>query len=203
MTDEADYSEFAPSPEGSREMGVLEDLVKQAGEAQAQIKAHEAFVKDQKALLKNLLEDRIPDFCKTHGNIESITLCGFKVELKSQAFAGIPSPSSIEREKDEDVKAELIERRNKALALLEKIAPALLKRSYEIEFDRDEMTDADRFEEQLQTLENPPTFVKGLTVHPKTLAKWAKEKEAEGDHISKEDRDILGILTRTVAKISQ
>jgi hypothetical protein len=202
MTDEADYSEFAPSPDGG-DMKALADLVKMAGETQTQIKAYEGQVKEQKALLKNLLEDRIPDLCKSCGNIESITLCGFTVELKSQAFAGIPSPSSIEREKDEDVRAELIERRNKALALLEEKAPALLKRSYEIEFDRDEMSDAERFEEQLQTLENPPTFVKGLTVHPKTLAKWAKELEAEGTHLSKEDRDILGILTRTVAKISQ
>lgn len=185
----------------------LSNLVQEAGTLDDEIKALEKRVKDKKELRRQLLEVVIPELMQECGGDEGgftkLQLGAFTVELKKQTFAGIPSPSSIAKERDEDVRDEMIARRQAALALLEEKAPALLKRSYEIEFDRDSEEEADAFEAQLEELENAPQFVKGLSVHPATLAKWVNECDLEGKNITADERKILGVMSRNVAKITR
>lgn len=185
----------------------LSNLVTEAGNLDDDIKDLERRVKNKKELRRQLLEVVIPELMQECGGegtaLTNVQFGAFKVELKKQTFAGIPSPSSIAKEKDEDVRDEMIMRRVAALALLEEKAPALLKRSYEIEFDRDSENEAEEFETQLKRLENPPEFVRGLTVHPATLAKWVNECDLEGKNITADERKILGVMSRNVAKISR
>ncbi len=203
MTDSHDHT---PTPE-TGDLLRLSNLVKEAGSLDDDIKTLERRVKDKKELRRQLLEVVIPELMQECGGDEGgftkLQLAGFTVELKKQTFAGIPSPSSIAKEKDEDIRDEMIVRRAKALELLEDIAPALLKRSYEIEFDRDSEEQAEEFEAQLGQLENAPQFVKGLSVHPATLAKFINECDLEGRNITAEQRKILGVMSRNVAKISR
>lgn len=199
-------TEHTPTPQ-TGDLLRLSNLVQEAGALDDDIKDLERKVKNKKELRRQLLEVVIPDLMQEMGgegaDLSKLQLGAFTVELKKQTFAGIPSPSSIAKERDEDVRDEMIMRRSAALALLEEKAPALLKRSYEIEFDRDSEDEAEEFETQLKRLENPPEFIRGLTIHPATLAKWINECDLEGKNITAEERKILGVMSRNVAKISR
>lgn len=197
-----DYGEFAPTPE-TGDMRTLSDMVKRAGEVAAGIKKLEQRIKDGKNLLKDLTHKQIPEFLTDNcGGVERIDIAGYTVELKPLTYGGIPSESAIEKEKDDDVKAEMIARRAAAIEILEEKAPALLKRFYGVEFDRDEEDKAEEFEAALKDIPGAPKFEKSVTVHPKTLAKWYNEIKADGGNLTLEERQILGISTMMVAKIS-
>lgn len=198
--------DHTPTPQ-TGDMLRLSNLVQEAGALDDDIKDLEKKVKNKKELRRQLTEVVIPEFMQEMGGegtaLTNVQFGSFKVELKKQTFAGIPSPSSIAKERDEDVRDEMIARRQAALALLEDIAPALLKRSYEIEFDRDSEAEADAFEAQINELDSPPDFVRGLSVHPATLAKWVNECDLEGKNITADERKILGVMSRNVAKITR
>jgi hypothetical protein len=195
-------SEFAPTPD-TGEMARLTALVQEAGSADEEIKTLEKRIKEKKELRRQLLDVVIPELMTELGGLTAIEVAGYKIEVKPQVFAGIPALSTIEKEKDEDVKYEMLARREKALDLLEELAPTLIKRRYEVEFDRDEQEAAERFEQELAGMENPPEFLAGRSVHPSTLVKWIKEKQESGDDLSAEHRKVFGADSRNVAKITR
>lgn len=194
-----DLQEFLPEPTNNDVLR-LSNLVKAftaLDEELAQLVDRIAVVKTSRM---KLLDTEIPNLMLELG-VEKLQVAGFTVDLDNPTFAGIPSPSAIEKEKDPDAREEMIARREAAFAILEKKAPALIKRSYEIDFDRDEQDEATRFEQQLKGMPGAPKFIKGLSVHPKTLAKWVKELKAEGEHLTDAEKKVLGVASKTVARI--
>lgn len=203
----ADWTAFQASPE-TGDLKVLNELVVRAGEIQVGLAKLAKRTKDGEALLKDLLENQIPERMKRSGMAigDSISVGGFTVEYKEQDHAGIPALSTIEKERDPDRRAELEERREKALAFIDREAPSLIKRSVGVSFSREQEADARKFQDFVDSFktedEKPIEVVKGMTVHYKTLANWIKEKQSEGHNFTLDELDTLGHYTRKVAKIT-
>lgn len=199
-----DFSEFAPSPT-TGDMKVLSELVQRAAEIKEGLKKLEDRSKIGEDLLKDLLEVQIPELLQNSGMKpgDKVSFGGITVELKSDVYCNIPAMSSIDKERDPDRRRELSDRRNKGLAYIEREAPSLIKRKYEIELDRDSQDAALLLESKIAEMENPPEFTQGRTVHPQTLAKWIKEKQDQGHEFSEEIKEVLGYFPRRVAKITK
>lgn len=198
----SDQDEFAPEPE-TGDLADIAVLVKRCADVDAELRQ----IKEQEEALKNerkdILETRIPEIMAKTGGFTKLQVAGFTIEIVAQASAGIPAESTILKEKDEEKQAEMIERRDRAFAVLEKRAPHLLKRSYEIDFDRDSADASEAFEKHLEKMENAPAVIKGMSVHPKTLAKWYKDLRSEGGTLTEQEKKDLGIWSKDVAKISR
>jgi hypothetical protein len=199
-----DWSEFKPSPE-TGDLKVLNELIQRAADIEAGLKKLDSRTRTGKALLDDLLTNQIPAmFARCGlGKEGSITFNGITVTVKHSSFANVPSPSSIDSEKDDERRKELLDRRLKAMAILEEKAPTLIKRKYEIQFEKDQAEEALAFEQQLAEIPDAPPVVKGLSVHPATLSKWVAEKKSEGYNFNSEEEYAFGIYPKQVAKISR
>src|SRR5690349_11947140 len=106
MTDEHNtHDEFAPEPEAG-DLLHLSELVKRAGQLKYEVSQTELEQKVRKTELQDILERQIPELMLQCGGFESLTLAGFKVELDRPTYAGIPSKSAIDKEKDDDVRCD-------------------------------------------------------------------------------------------------
>jgi hypothetical protein len=202
--DVQDWGDFSPQPSHG-DLKTLHDLIQRAGEVQAGITKLETRTDAGKKLLKNILETEIPELMAKSGFKpgDQLTYGGITVKLEKSVYANVPAKSSIEKERDDEQRAELIARRNKAFEILEEKAPSLIKRKYEISFERDAEAEAKEFEAKLKTMENAPDFSTELSVHPQTLAKWLKEYTSDGTALTEEQAWAFGKHTREVAKISK
>jgi hypothetical protein len=202
--DVSDWGDFSPTP-STGDLKVIHELIKRAGEIQAGIGKLESRTSDGKKLLKNILEVELPEMLAKSGFKpgDQLTYGGITIKLEKDIHANVPAKSSIEKERDDERRAELVARRNKAFEILEEKAPSLIKRKYEISFDRDAETEAKAFEEKLKSMEDAPDFSTELSVHPLTLAKWLKEYTSDGTALTEEQAWAFGKHTREVAKISK
>lgn len=202
MNDFDDFgTEFAPTPE-TGDLKTISDLVKRAEEIKEGLRKLDARRELGEALLKDILEEQLPSLMERSG-LEECKAAGLHVKIEVKDFASVPAPSSIEKERDPERRDYLVDRRERALALLEAKAPSLIKRSYQLSFGRDEADEAALFEKEIASWADPPDLIKGLTVDPRTLSKWVKERKSEGDAFNDEEKEILGVYTKRVAKISR
>lgn len=199
-----DWSEFKVEPEQG-DLKVLNDLIKKAGEVQVEAKSFETGANQKKAELKNILEVEIPQKMQSCGYQvgDFISFGGTKIELRSDTYANVPSLSAISDEKDDNRRQELLARREAGLAILEDKAPTLIKRKYEISIDRENVSQAQSVKTLLKTMEDPPEWTEGLSVHPATLSKWVKEVKSTGTAFTSEEEWAFGIFPRKVAKITK
>jgi hypothetical protein len=195
-----DYGDFKASPEVG-DLKVLSEMAQRAHDVQEGLKKLSTRTETGKQILKDLLEYQIPETMARLGVEKFSTTNGLTISIKVDDYASIPSLSAVEGERDPDVRDRLLDRRNSALTLVAQKAPTLIKRSYEIDFDRDDAERALDLEAKLRQGGVP--FIKGETVHPKTLAKWVKDCKLEGIHLSQEELETLGVFTKKVAKISK
>lgn len=202
--DSEDWSEFKPSPE-TGDLKVLNEHIQKATEIQDGLKKLDARAANGKQMLKDLLEQQIPELMSRCGFQagDGISFGGVTVTVKSDSFANVPSISAIEDEKDDDRRAQLLDRRHKGLAILEDKAPALIKRKFEIQFEKDDVEEARAFEDMLDSCPDMPPVVKGLSVHPATLTKWINEVKETGYNFTDEEVYAFGIYPRRVAKIKK
>jgi hypothetical protein len=199
---ERNANEFDVNPEHGQ-LKTIADMVVKATALDIEIRQCEEELKLHKSVLKTLLEIEIPEAMQSCGVEEFTATGGLKVQLKTDDYASVPSISSIENERDPERRQELSDRRDRAIAILEVKAPSLLKRTYNVMFDRDEQDSAQQFEQELSSWDNPPEYQKGVTVHPRTLAKWVTEIKSEGQHLTDDELKALGVYTRVVAKFSR
>lgn len=209
--EQEDFSSFTPTP-STGDLLTLNQLVVRAGEIQVGLKKLEERTKTGENLLKDLLENQIPELMKQSGMAvgDFIQVGGFKVELKENDYAGIPALSTIEKERDPERREQLEERRERAFRLIEQKAPSLIKRSFEITFDREQTETSREFYDMVSDFRNVCVEAgekmdvnEGKTVHPRTLAKWVAEYQKEGHNLTVDELDTLGVYTRKVAKITK
>ncbi len=200
--DIVDFSAYAPVAEVG-DIKILTDMVKRAGEIQAGLKKLDDRSKVGKNLLKNLLEEEIPATMARcgFGKDDSLTAAGFTITIQDAVYCNVPSVSAINDERDADRRAELIDRREKGLYILEQKASALIKRKFDIEFGKDEAEEAAEFGAALADMVDESRVTKGLSVHPQTLSKWIKELIAEGYALTEEEKYAFGYFPKKVAKI--
>lgn len=201
---EENWDEFKVEPEVGLAK-VLNEKVKLAAEVKAGIAQLENRTEKGKAMLKDLLEVQIPQLMERSGMQvgDAISYGGIKVELKSDTYANVPSISAINDEKDEKKKKELSERRAAGLAILEEMAPTLIKRKYEITVDRENVTQAQSVKNLLEEMEDPPEWTEGLNVHPATLSKWVREKKSTAYAFTPHQEWAFGLFPKKVAKITK
>lgn len=203
-TTEEDWSAFKQGPE-TGDLRVLNDLIEKAAKVKAGIKTLEDRTSNGKALLRNYVENEIPEMMSRCGfNVgDTVSYGGVKVELKSDTYCNVPSISAINDEKDDSRREELKARRETGLAILEEKAPTLIKRKYEITVDRDRPDQAECVKNLLTEMDDPPEWNEGLSVHPQTLAKWVKEVKSTGQAFTEEENWAFGIFPRKIAKITK
>lgn len=197
---EFDYGDFKASPE-TGDVKVISELVARANDIQKGLKKLAIRETVGKQLLKDLLENQIPDLMTRAGVTELVVAGGIKVKIKPHDFAAIPSLSTIEKEEDPHLRDALLARRRAALSLIEEKAPTLIKRSYAIDFEREDTDKALALERKLD--ETGVKYDKGETVHHKTLSKWVSEYKAEGGNLTQAEGEILSVFTKTIAKITE
>src|SRR5688572_16772723 len=115
LLDDEDFTEFATTPEVG-DLKRLTDMVKRAAEIQEGLDKIELRKKKGNELLRQLLEEEIPQAMQEcgFGIDDSITAGGFTVVVKKEAYANVPAVSSIEKERDPDRREELEARRTLA-----------------------------------------------------------------------------------------
>lgn len=201
---EEDWSSFKSGPEAG-DLKVLNDLIEQAAKVKEGIKKMEDRTNNGKALLRNYVENEIPEMMSRCGFKvgDFITYGGVKVELKSDTYCNVPSISAINDEKDDNRREELKARRETGLAILEEKAPTLIKRKYEITVDRSRPDQAECVKNLLTEMEDPPEWSEGLSVHSATLGKWIKELKSAGQAFTEEENWAFGIFPRKIVKITK
>lgn len=153
-----------------------------------------------KKLYTEITENIIPRLMKENGLTDITTPQGVRVQIDSKLYASIPAPSTINKEKDPERRSQMMERREAAIAWLESNGhEALIKRSFEIEFGRDEQEWAQKFKRDLAQRKKPLHVNEGLDINANSLSALVRELAKKGDTFP---REILGVFPREVAKIS-
>jgi len=203
-TTEENWDEFKVEPEVG-DLKILNDLVKRAAEIKAGITKLETRTEQGKSLFKDLMEVQIPQKMERCGFAvgDTVSYGGIKVELKSDTYANVPSISAINDEKDEKKRQELIDRRAAGLAILEEMAPTLIKRKFDIAIDREQPEQAQLVKNLLEEMEDPPEWTEGLNVHPATLSKWVREKKSTAYAFTPHQEWAFGLFPKKVAKITK
>lgn len=195
-----DFSDFKQTPEVG-DLKRLNEAIEYAAKVQEGIKTLTTRAKNGSTLLNNLIEKEIPEMMQACGYKpgDSITYGGITVTLEKKAYGNVPSMSAINDEKDPNHRQQLVDRRNKGMVILDKIAPSLIKRRYEISVDREEVDTAKSLKKMLE--ETGVEFIEGLSVHPATLSKWIEEKQESGYAFSEEEDYAFGRLSKRRVKI--
>ena len=166
------------------ELGNIAALVKQAADLQQQIEGMEEFLKKAKAELHALLTRTLPDLMAASHTSEFTTDDGISVRVKDFVRGSIPKDP---------------ERRTLALMWLEKAgAGDLIKNSVNATFDRGQDNLAGRVTETLEEL--GIAYEADRTVHPQTLAAFARERIRNDEELPLE---LLGLYAGKNAEIKQ
>jgi hypothetical protein len=181
----------------SQELGAVADMAQRMNDLEAEILQLEETIKQKKQELKMLAEHDLPDLMQEL-NIRSFELNdGSKVEVKDVIQASIPSSSSIERQKEESVRAELLVLQAQCFDWLRSNGGAdLIKSSVEVQFGRDEDAIATAFTESLR--DQHLNYKRATSVHPQTLNSFMRERLSDGKEVP---MDLFRIYTGRRANI--
>jgi hypothetical protein len=182
MEDFSDFDIVAPNKE---QLKSIEQLAQKAYQLMGLIDTHEAALKAHKAELAELTHKLLPDAMTAAGTASFITTTGVKISIKEIVSGSLP--------KDES-------RRSEALRWLENNGGlSIIKGSIEAQFERGE----DNAQKRNQTAEILNKlgidFVENESVHPQTLAAFAREKLKNGEEVPLE---TLGLWAGRQAKVT-
>lgn len=193
------YGNHSPRPSNAKQRE-LEELVNEAASAKSLAFVFKGRMEKELATYKDLEENRIPQLMRECGLDELKTSAGMRVEIKSDLFANLPSPTSINDEKDSVKRQHLIERRTQGIEWLEKNGhAAYVKRSFKIEFDKDQTDKAEEFKKELLAREDPLYMVEGADVNANSLRALLKALQKKGKTFP---QDVFAAYPRTFAVVS-
>lgn len=110
---------------------------------------------------------------------------GYKVQVNSIIKASLPAKSAIDKEKDEERKAELEHRLNQGLKWLrENGGTEIIKNVFAVEFSKGQDNIVGDFVGRAEELKLP--YQRQQSVHPSNLSRFVKEKMQKGDNVPKE-----------------
>lgn len=180
--------------------------VKQLTEAVEKLKAKmieldeaEKKVKKLKAEIQKLESQEIPDQMDAC-SVKEITLeSGEKVTVKPIVKANLPTKGSIDGQKDENKKAELIHRLRTGMDWLRNNGgEELITNKIVVEFSKGQDNIAGDFEGMAVEHELP--FVRDTSVHNATLSKFVSERMKDGKEIPME---TLGVYCGRKAQVKK
>lgn len=194
------YSKHAPKPTNAA-MVKLNAKVSKAAEADDDIRRLKRELETAEKQKQQLVENEIPALMAECGQTMCITEQGLKVEIDTKKWANLPSPSAIMKEKDPERMKQLMDRRAEGLKwLIDNKHDNLIKRSFEIQFDRDEQAWAKKFKADLEKRKNKLHVTEGEDVNQNTLSALIRELAKAGKSYPAE---ALGVFDKTTAKISR
>lgn len=201
LDDEFNYGpDHTPKPTSSLTQQ-LQDAVDSAIEAKAEVERLTSELESAKKKEKHYYEDLLPRLMQEANLGYMETPQGLIVEVDSKPYANIPAPSTIVKERDPERRQALLNRRTEALAWLDANGHSdLIKRSFEIEFSKEEAAWAATFRRDLAKRKKPLHVVEGEDVNHNTLSALIRTLLKDGVPFPKE---TLGVFTRTVAKVSR
>jgi len=179
-----DYSDFEISAPSGDQLKSIEQLASHAYELVQLIDTHEAALKAAKAELMELTHNALPDAMSAAGTSSFVTDKGVKVTVKDIVTGTLP--------KDE-------QKRQEALDWIESHdGKSIIKGTITAEFERG-VGNAEKRNQTAEALSNLNVpFVEGETVHPMTLASFAREKIKNGEEVPLE---LLGLWAGRRAKV--
>lgn len=186
--EDIDYSADANKSAGSD----IRQITLVAEKLLAKIKEFE----DKKEMMNKLMEEitlleqgTLPDMMAASG-VETFTLkTGEVITIKPVITASIPTVGGIAKEKDQEKREQMEERRVKAFTFLRKNgAGALIKRTVYVELGKDSDKSAKEAMKALKSLGLKPEQEEG--VHAQTLSSWVRERLADGKPV---DQDALAV----------
>lgn len=179
--DYADYKDAEPAvPED-----VLGRLSKLAGEqlrAEAAVEHAGSELKAATERLRHIRENQIPQLMEQVGMEEFTTQDGVAINISEIIRGSIPKPNEAE-----------------AFAWLEKIdQERLIKRTFTIDFGKEEDGWANKFERDLAQRKKPLNVKRKKAVNPNTLQAFVRERLAEGLEVP---MDVLGVFRQRFSKV--
>lgn len=176
-----DYSEYTDGP-GDNLLARLTGLAHDQWKAERAVEKAEEDLRKAKEDARLLRERRVPELMDEAQMSEFTTKDGIKIKVAEEIRAAIPKAKTAQ-----------------AIKWLEENGHAnLVKRSFVIEFGKDEETWAKRFETDLKKRKRQLAVKRDQKVHPQTLGSFVREQLAEGISLP---LDLLGVHRQKVSKI--
>jgi hypothetical protein len=192
-----DYGSHSPKA-SDVSMAELESHVNQARDTELKMAELKKQLADATREYDRIVQEVIPSKMAACGLKTITTRSGLKVSIDSKIFAGLPSVTAINKERDHARRRQLIERRDQALQWLEEHGHEnLIRHTFKVEFGVDQAIDADAFRQQLAKFRVHGS--EGIDVNAQTLSRVVRELHEMGDNYPGE---ILGVYVKTIAKIT-
>ena len=181
--DYADFDEVI-TPDANQ-LKSIETLVQQAYRLMTNVETYEAALKAAKADLQQLTHKAIPDAMAAAGTSNFTTTSGVRVAIKEILNGTLPKDPTI--------------RANALKWLEEHGGRPIIKGTLTAEFERgaDNLEKRNRAAEALAGLN--VDFVEQESVHPQTLAAYARERLKNGEEVP---LDLLGLYSGRMARIT-
>lgn len=185
MPEQFDYSDFkeAPAALGDNVLAQLSGMATDQKQYEATIARLEVELKEAKESLRHISENQLPQLMEDIGLEEFKTIDGsIKISLNEVIRGSIPAKNETEAFKWLDANDN----------------GNLIKRTFQIEFGKDEEKWADKFERDLKQRKKPLHCKRKKKVHPQTLQAFVRTQLAEGEPIP---MDLFGVYRQRVAKV--
>ncbi len=195
---EADVEE---APEASQDK--LDKIVALAEEQKRLVDLLErldAKTNETKKLLTNNKMNLLPAAMSEAEMISFELKDGWVVEVQKVVNAGIPSATAIKKEKSPEKKREMIERKETAIAYMDKEAPDLVKNTIIIDFPKGEEKFFNKFMADLRKRKVEIKATVERAVNASTLGKWVKERDKAGLSV---DETLLNVSRVTIAEVEK
>jgi len=161
----------------------LEALVNQLLEAEERVSDAEQRLADAEKVKRKIEEEDIPELMDSLGMEEFKAPSGFQVKVRRSIKASIGS------------------RKRAAFEWLQSHGHgALIKRSIEAQFGRQDSQDAEQLLQELRDRFDDATVRQHMKVEPSTLSAWVREQLESGEDIP---LDVFGVHERRVAQVKQ
>ncbi len=185
MTKEHDYSEFQDAPVGENLMARIQGLAQEQMSAETRIANLEEQLMEARAALRDVKEVRLPELLDEADLGLSIitTPAGHRVELAVAIRGSIPGPKETE-----------------AFRWLEEHENGkLIKRTFNIEFGKNDEAWASKFERDCAQRKRPLNIKRKKGVHPQTLQAFVRQQLDEGVDFP---MDLFGVFRQRFAKVT-
>jgi hypothetical protein len=198
--DDLDYGDEHKPKATNEAIAAIHAEIDRAVAAEKREAELEEALKSCKKRREQITNEIIPRMMRDNGLTEIVTPNGVKVSINKSLFASIPAYTTINKEKDSDRRKELIQRREAAIKWLEDNGhESIIKRSFEIQFGKNEKAKAEAFKADVLKRGDGLHFSEGLDVHHMTLSSLVRELHKESTVFP---WDVLGVAEKEVAVVS-
>lgn len=198
---EFDYgNEHTPRP-ANQDILELQEMIDEAGKLSDEVGELSSQLADKQRYLSDLTDKQIPSKMALLRLTTLGTEMGYHVQIETDLYAGIPSITAINKERDSVKREYMISRRFDAFEWLEKNGhDKIITREVVVQFDKGQKEVADALVEELKNSDRPMHVTEGIDVHHSTLRALMKRLRSESADFPAE---TFGVYDKAVAKVSK